>query len=121
MPLTRLRLSTNLINYQRANLEYEIAHLQRFQRNFSEWDNVHVPTVYPDYCTPALMVMERLVGVKITDGADSGHDMKPIAHECTRSSRWFLKMVFFMEICTLKSLSSRGWANGLLILAWLVA
>ena len=73
------------------NLEYEIAHLQRFQRNFSEWDNVHVPTVYPDYCTPALMVMERLVGVKITDGADSGHDMKPIAHECVHM---IFKMVF---------------------------
>ncbi len=73
------------------NLEYEVAHLQRFQRNFSEWKNVHVPVVYPDYCSPALIVMERLNGVKITDGASLGHDMKPIAHDCVHM---IFKMVF---------------------------
>ena len=31
------------------NLEYEVAHPQRFQRNFSAWSNVHIPEVYPEF------------------------------------------------------------------------
>ena len=73
------------------NLKYEVAHLQRFQQNFSGWENIHVPHVYPDLCTPSLMVMEFLKGVKITDAAPLGHDMPAIANACVHM---IFKMVF---------------------------
>lgn len=73
------------------NLKHEVSHLQRFQNNFTDWEQVHVPQVYPELCTPSLMVMEFLNGVKITDAPPLGHDMPVIANDCVRM---IFKMVF---------------------------
>lgn len=70
---------------------HEASHLDRFDRNFSSWPSVHIPRLYRAYCSDRVLVMERLVGVKITAGGPAGHDMPAVARECVRM---LFKMVF---------------------------
>jgi ubiquinone biosynthesis protein len=62
----------------------ELHNAQRFEKNFAEWDQVHVPRMYPALSTRTVLVMERLYGVKITEAHQKGHNMDAIARLCVR-------------------------------------
>jgi ubiquinone biosynthesis protein len=66
------------------SFKYEASNLQRIARNFSSWDTVYIPHLYGDYSSDTIMVMERLRAHKITEAAEHGHYMDPIARECVR-------------------------------------
>ena len=70
---------------------HEATHLDRFDRNFSSWPSVHIPRLYRAHCTDRVLVMERLVGAKITLAGEFGHDLSAVARECVRM---LFKMVF---------------------------
>lgn len=63
---------------------YEADHLQRFDRNFEDDPGAHIPKLYREYSTSHVMVMERLKGCKITEGAQHGHDMEAVAKNAVR-------------------------------------
>ena len=65
--------------------------LERFQRNFVNWDNVYIPKVYGHLCSDTVLVMERLHGTKITDACRVNNDMDEIASQCVAM---LFKMVF---------------------------
>lgn len=73
------------------DFNHEATHLDRFDRNFSSWTSVHIPRLYRAHCTDRVLVMERLVGVKITLAGEFGHDLNTVARECVRM---LFKMVF---------------------------
>ncbi len=73
------------------DFSYEATNLERFARNFADWDTVHIPAVHRSLSTERVLVMERLYGVKITEASRDGHDMDAIARECVRM---LLKQVF---------------------------
>lgn len=66
------------------DFSYEANNLERFDRNFSAWPTVHIPRVYRAASSTTVLVMERLIGRKITDAIGMGHDMPQIARECVR-------------------------------------
>ena len=66
------------------DFSYEAMNLERFDRNFSAWPTVHIPKVYRAASSDTVLVMERLIGRKITDAIGRGHDMEAIARECVR-------------------------------------
>jgi len=70
---------------------HEASHLDRFDRNFQAWPSVHIPRLHRAFCTDRVLVMERLVGTKITLAGEVGHDIDRIARECVRM---LFKMVF---------------------------
>jgi ubiquinone biosynthesis protein len=47
-----------------TDLANERRNLQRFGRDFAEDPTVHIPRVYETYCTPAVLTMEYVEGVK---------------------------------------------------------
>ena len=54
----------------------------RLRKNFEGWAQVYVPRVFWDYCTPQVLVMERIRGIKIDDIAAmdaAGVDRKAVA------------------------------------------
>lgn len=63
---------------------HEARNLERFKRNFGEWETVHIPDLYRSVSTGRVVVMERLRGVKITEAAGYGHPMDLIARETVR-------------------------------------
>ncbi len=73
------------------DFNHEASHLDRFDRNFSSWTSVHIPRLYRTHCSDRVLVMERLVGVKITLAGEYGHDLTSVARECVRM---LFKMVF---------------------------
>ncbi len=48
----------------------EARHLDKFAKNFSNWDNIIIPQTYKSHCTETVIVMERLYGVKITQAKE---------------------------------------------------
>ena len=70
---------------------FEANNLLRFQRNFADWDTIHVPRYDKEHSSDTILVMERLRATKITEAAVEGHDMEAIARECVRM---VFKMVF---------------------------
>lgn len=46
------------------DLANELRNLQRFAHNFASDPTVHIPQVYPDYCTEGVLTMEYIEGVK---------------------------------------------------------
>lgn len=65
----------------------------QFRRNFEGDNDVHIPKIYWDYCTPQMLVMERLMGIKINDVKrleQAGYDRKKIA---AKSARLIIKEV----------------------------
>ncbi len=78
-----------LVEFERAILKeldfnYESNNLIRFERNFKEWETVHIPKLYRQLSTQRVITMERLRGVKITEAAQYGHPMDQIAQETVR-------------------------------------
>ncbi len=67
----------------------EAANLERFARNFASWQDVKIPHLYKEYTSDRVIVMERLVGTKIT--AVTGMDLDEIAHKVVAI---LFKMVF---------------------------
>lgn len=53
--------------YRELDYIQEQKHLIRFRNNFSQWPQIKVPHVYPDYVHPDVLVMEYVEGVKLTD------------------------------------------------------
>jgi ubiquinone biosynthesis protein len=77
---------TDLANERRNQL--------RFQRNFARDPTVHVPRVYEDYCTDAILTMEYIDGVRPSDCPTlrtHGLDCKIVAR---RGSDFVLRQIF---------------------------
>ena len=66
------------------DFHFEARNLKRFEGNFRAWERVHIPHCYPSHSRDRVLTMERLRGVKITEAAEVGHEMKPIAEEAVR-------------------------------------
>ena len=66
------------------SFKYEGNNLQRIARNFESWDTIYIPTLHMELSSDNIMVMERLRAHKITEAAEHGHYMEPIAQECVR-------------------------------------
>ncbi len=45
----------------------EISNAEMFRKNFAEWKQVYVPTIYQVFSTRQLIVMEFIEGLKVTD------------------------------------------------------
>lgn len=63
------------------DFHYEARNLTRFERNFSEWESVHIPKYYSQYSSQRVLVMERLHGDKITEADPRLHPMPELAQE----------------------------------------
>ena len=68
----------------RGEMDYrrEGRNADRLRKNFEGWAQVYVPRVYWDFCTPQVLVMERIRGIKIDDIAAmeaAGLDRKAVA------------------------------------------
>ncbi len=48
------------------NFRNEVANIRRFRENFRGFEGVRIPRVFDALCTPTLVVMERITGVKVT-------------------------------------------------------
>ncbi len=48
----------------------ERTNIERFQNSFRDFEGVHIPIIYPEYCTPAVLTMEFVDGVKITQAVE---------------------------------------------------
>ena len=78
-----------LLEFERAiikelDFNHEANNLSRFEKNFRDWETVHIPTLYRDLSTQRVLIMERLRGVKITEASAFGHPMDEIARETVR-------------------------------------
>jgi ubiquinone biosynthesis protein len=72
----------NELDYRR-----ESSYAERFRANFRRVHYVHIPTIYWDYVTRRVMVMERLYGIKIDDVEalrQAGYDPKTVAGQAVR-------------------------------------
>jgi len=49
------------------NLQMEAANACQLRRNFSNSPQLYIPEVHWDYCSPEVMVMERIYGIPVTD------------------------------------------------------
>lgn len=69
----------------RNELDYyrEGRNADRFRENFNGDERIHIPTIYWDYSTRRVLVMEELHGIKITDIAaieEAGINRKKVAY-----------------------------------------
>ena len=72
----------------------EAKNAQRFKRNFTDNKNIHIPTVFTDYLSSKVIVMEKIEGVRIDDieGIESmGVDRRKLA---MRGVDAYFKMIF---------------------------
>ena len=72
----------------------EAKNLQRFRRNFAEYENICIPVIYPDLLSGKVIVMERFEGVRIDDieAIDAfGIDRSELAR---RGVNAYFKMIF---------------------------
>ncbi|MFO7831230.1 MAG: AarF/ABC1/UbiB kinase family protein [Desulfuromonadaceae bacterium] len=70
--------------YREMDFFKEGHNLCRFKSNFSSNERVHIPNVYWDWSTEALLSMELIEGTKISNIAalkQQGIDLKALAHE----------------------------------------
>jgi len=77
-----------------TNLLNEARNIEIFQRNFSDDPAVFIPDVHWDYTTKALLTLERIRGIKISEIDElqqRGFDLKKIA---SRGSELILQQVF---------------------------
>lgn len=68
----RLRLVEVVEDYQytilnELNLQMEAANACQLRRNFSDSPMLYIPEVHWDYCSPDVMVMERIYGIPVTN------------------------------------------------------
>jgi predicted unusual protein kinase regulating ubiquinone biosynthesis (AarF/ABC1/UbiB family) len=52
---------------EEMDYEQEIRNAEIFRRNFARWREVYVPHVYQVFCSPRVIVMEFVDGLKVTD------------------------------------------------------
>jgi ubiquinone biosynthesis protein len=74
--------------YRELDFFKEGHNLCRFKSNFASNDRVHIPTVYWDFSTEALLAMELIEGIKISDIPaleNQGIDLKRLAHDGAQS------------------------------------
>jgi ubiquinone biosynthesis protein len=65
----------------RRELDFDVERrsLERFRRNFKDKPRIHIPLVYPAYCSRVVLCMERLHGQKLT-AIDDEERRREIAH-----------------------------------------
>ena len=83
---TAVSKETDLVNERRNQL--------RFMRLFADDPAVHIPIVYEDYCTPGVLTMEYIDGIKPTNQQaieESGLDARVLAQ---RGAQFVLKQMF---------------------------
>ena len=44
----------------------ERSNIERFRTNFADFEGIHIPKVYQEYCTDAVLTMEMIHGIKVT-------------------------------------------------------
>jgi ubiquinone biosynthesis protein len=77
-----------------TDLANERQNLLRFRRDFARDPTVHIPRVYEDYCTDAILTMEYIDGVRPSDCptlVEHGLDCKVVAR---RGANFVLRQVF---------------------------
>ncbi|MFP4458784.1 MAG: ABC1 kinase family protein [Candidatus Zixiibacteriota bacterium] len=72
--------------HQEIDFTIEAASIQRFNRYFGDDDELYVPDVFNEYCSPSILVIEYIEGIKVSKIVDgvSGYDRAKIAREITR-------------------------------------
>lgn len=66
----------------------------RFKKNFADWKEIHVPTIYKEFSTERVLVMEFIEGFKVTDLdglRDAGYSPR---HLNERLYRTYFKQLF---------------------------
>jgi ubiquinone biosynthesis protein len=80
--------------FKEVDLANELRNQQRFARQFAGDEKVHVPMVYEQYCSPGVLTMEYIDGVKATDKeamSAAGLDPKIVA---ARGADFVMQQVF---------------------------
>lgn len=80
--------------FKEVDLANELRNQQRFIRNFAGDEKVHVPEVYVEYCSPGVLTMEYIDGVKATDKeamSRAGLDPKEVA---ARGADFVMRQIF---------------------------
>jgi ubiquinone biosynthesis protein len=100
IPESKAFYPTELVRFFRKTINRELDFLiearnaQRFRHNFAQSDDIRIPELYRDFCTPRLLVMEDLQGIRVDDEKrlnETGIDKKDVA---LRGARAFLRQVF---------------------------
>lgn len=76
------------------NFRNEVRNIELFSRNFSDFDGVYVPKVYPELSSTRVLTLERIRGIKISDLEAlraAGIDFKALA---LTGARAVLKQIF---------------------------
>jgi predicted unusual protein kinase regulating ubiquinone biosynthesis (AarF/ABC1/UbiB family) len=55
------------ILYQEIDYTQEARNADRFRTNFADYDRIIVPKVYWEYCSPKILTLEYLPGIKVDD------------------------------------------------------
>ncbi|MBM4030013.1 MAG: hypothetical protein FJ280_32130, partial [Planctomycetes bacterium] len=77
-----------------TDLENERRNQMRFARSFADDPTVHIPRVYAEYCTPGVLTMEYVEGIKPGSCrvlVEHGLDCRTIAR---RGARFVLRQIF---------------------------
>ncbi len=72
----------------------ELRNMQQFSRDFAGDPTVHIPRPYPELSTAAVLSMERVEGIKLSDTAGlkaAGIDLEEVAR---RGAHLYLEMIF---------------------------
>ena len=93
------RPAATLAEFQRTLLREldfgrEERNLQQFAARFADDPSVHIPQPITELCTPRVLTMERIEGIKVTDVTDeinSGLDPEKLAHS---GANLYLEMIF---------------------------
>jgi ubiquinone biosynthesis protein len=76
------------------NFGREERNMQEFAGYFADDARVRIPKTYPEYCTPRVLTMEELHGIKLADVAEcgkAGYDLPEVAR---RGAEIYLEMIF---------------------------
>lgn len=71
----------------------ERRNLEQFARNFTDDPTVHVPAVYPDFCTRRVLTMEMLVGIPGTEIDQLRQSSVDLNEFAQRAATMYLKMI----------------------------
>lgn len=76
------------------DLQREAANTSQLRRNFLDSELLYVPEVYWDYCSPKVLVMERIDGIPVTDIATLNELGVPLKKLAERGVEIFFTQVF---------------------------
>lgn len=71
------------VSKEESNLLIELDHLVKFKKFNQEEENIHVPSVYQEFCTKQVLVMEYIKGIKINDVSrlkEKGYSLEEISY-----------------------------------------